>query len=620
MSQQSTTNFRYDINALRSIAVTAVLFFHYKVPGFSGGFTGVDVFFVISGYLMSKIIITGINNGSFSVLDFYGKRLKRIVPALMVLIAAINIISFFNYFPSDYQLIQKNSAGSILFISNFFYWLDSGYFAEASDSNILLHTWSLSVEWQFYMIYPLLLLLVGKFLKRKIPFIWVFVVLTLMFYLATVFYAQKDRDAAFYLLPTRCWEMMFGGIALLVEGFLENIKFKKALVLFGYGGILISILLLNSNIVWPGKYTIIPVFATFLVVALRMDNFKILRSESVQLLGKMSYSLYLWHWPVYVIAQYWGFDTTIINTLVMVLIAGLLGFLSFKYIESAKFNNQPVLAAMTSLAILTGLLSYYEVNAFVFSKEALQVIGFKKRYTEKRLLQFNEGTCYISRDISGSKKYNKVACLEVLEGRKNILLIGDSHAGHIASPLKDRLAKMHVNLMQASASSCLPLVNAKGASFCSEIMNYIYKDFVVNNFSKIDGVIISANWVTAADERKLLYQIKSTVEYLNRYNIKTVIIGQNETYKISYPLLKAKEIQYGVANSKKNMVEKSFSINGYLKQNLKQYYIDVINNEDPGMKADTIPYMLDKNHYTTYGAEIAIKKILENPLITTLIK
>ena len=146
MNQPSHLKFRYDINALRAISVIGVLLFHYKVPFFEGGFAGVDVFFVISGYLMSKIIINGINRNNFSLPEFYGRRFKRIVPALLVLVLVLTVVGFFIYFPVNYRLNEQNVAASVLFISNIVYWQSAGYFAEASDTDILLHTWSLSVE------------------------------------------------------------------------------------------------------------------------------------------------------------------------------------------------------------------------------------------------------------------------------------------------------------------------------------------------------------------------------------------------------------------------------------------------------------------------------------------
>ena len=155
--------FRYDINALRALAVISVFLFHLKIPLFSGGFIGVDVFYTISGFLMSKIVIDGLQKNTFSIWDFYSKRIKRIVPALLFLIFMITSVGYFIFLPNDYKTNDVNAFSSLLFYSNFHYWKDSlNYFRQQADSNIFLHTWSLSVEWQFYMIYPLFLLVLKK--------------------------------------------------------------------------------------------------------------------------------------------------------------------------------------------------------------------------------------------------------------------------------------------------------------------------------------------------------------------------------------------------------------------------------------------------------------------------
>ncbi|QJD95173.1 acyltransferase [Mucilaginibacter robiniae] len=231
-----SNNFRYDINALRAVAILGVLLFHYNVPFFAGGFSGVDVFFVISGYLMSRIIINSIDKSTFSFIDFYSKRIKRIVPALLIVILTITIICFFFYFPEDYKLNEKYGTASLIFLSNILYWKSSGYFDPASNTNIFLHTWSLSVEWQFYMLYPIALLILSKLFKKK-PQYWTFFILsTISIIVLSFLYTQHKATASFYLLPSRSWEMMFGGIAFFAE---EKFQGFNTNVMLQYWGILL---------------------------------------------------------------------------------------------------------------------------------------------------------------------------------------------------------------------------------------------------------------------------------------------------------------------------------------------------------------------------------------------
>lgn len=156
--------FRHDINALRALAVVSVLFYHFNVPFFNGGFSGVDVFYVISGYLMTKIILEGFDRNQFSLLTFYKKRVQRIVPALTFLVVVVLACCFFTYMPDDYQEVARNGSFSLLFISNIAYSFVGSYFGNSADNNIFLHTWSLSVEWQFYLLLPLVLLYCNRYL------------------------------------------------------------------------------------------------------------------------------------------------------------------------------------------------------------------------------------------------------------------------------------------------------------------------------------------------------------------------------------------------------------------------------------------------------------------------
>src|SRR5690606_4017278 len=212
--------FRADINGLRAIAVIGVVLFHFSAALSPGGFAGVDVFFVISGFLMTGIIFSGVTKGSeknvksFSLLRFYKSRALRIVPALAVLCLFLLVFGWLFLIPLDYKELGKHAAGSIAFISNIVYWQEAGYFDSASHEKWLLHTWSLSVEWQFYILYPLVLLVLFQFLSIRLAKLFVLLGAVLGFAFC-VFATYKWADASYYLLPTRAWQMLAGGVAYL---------------------------------------------------------------------------------------------------------------------------------------------------------------------------------------------------------------------------------------------------------------------------------------------------------------------------------------------------------------------------------------------------------------------
>jgi peptidoglycan/LPS O-acetylase OafA/YrhL len=619
MSQPNHIKFRYDINALRAISVIGVLLFHYKVSFFDGGFAGVDVFFVISGYLMSKIIINGINRSNFSLLEFYGRRLKRIVPALLVLVLALTLVGFFIYFPVNYQLNEQNAAASILFISNFVYWQSAGYFAEASDTNILLHTWSLSVEWQFYIIYPIILLFVSKFLKSKTQYLYGFITVILISYLGAIYYTTIDKDGSFFLLHSRAWEMMFGGLAFLCEDLAKNIKIgvRKFMAIAGYLVIFISFYYLDSTMAWPGKYTIVPVFAAFIIIVANCNDFRVLKFGVVQGMGKISYSLYLWHWPVYVIAQYWGYPLNASIVVALTVISLVLGYLSYKYVESYNFTgNKPILAGALALLIATGTLSYFDINKIAFKHEAVMVAGYNKRHPEGTRLS-NSG-CFLTTQNKSLSEYNQAACLSIKPGSKNFILVGDSHSADISEPFRKYFKDKNVNIMIATASGCYPFVNEKGGSkVCLALVDHVLKKFIVQNAGRIDGVIISANWVKTkpGNRKKLEKDLRATIDYLEENKLKVIVIGQSEAYTITYPALKAKELQFNTRLTRRYLRGQCYVINDFLKQRFEHYYIDIINKKSfPTLGPDYTPYIFDKDHFTPYGGDLAINKILANPI------
>ena len=611
------TKFRYDINALRGIAVLGVILFHFKIPYFNGGFSGVDIFFVISGYLMTRIIMNGIDKNTFSIAEFYGKRLKRIVPALLFLIATLTILGFFFYFPVDFMLNEKNAASSVLFVSNIFYWKNSGYFDPSSETNILLHTWSLSVEWQFYLIYPVILLLLAKLFKKRYHFIIFFIVSTILIMIFSFIFTKKAPTASFYLLPTRSWEMMFGGIAFFLEDIIKNVKIRRFASLFGYAGLLACIFVLKTDMQWPGIFTIIPVILTFIIIVANFNDLSILKSNIVQFCGKVSYSLYLWHWPVYVVSKYFGVQTNLISVLSLIILSVVLGYLSYKYIEAINLkSNVLILSTMAVFTVITCSLGLKSTNSFMFKPLSIYLTNYETRNVDKKS-QFSSGCCFVSSLHAGMKDYKKLECLAIKPKMKNILLIGDSHAAQISLSLRTALKENNINLLQATSSGCSPVKKLNGELRCSEIMDYVYNDFIVNNSKKIDGIFICANWVGRAggDNDKMVADVKNTIKYLNSLDIPVLLIGQNETYNMSYASILAKESEYNINLRDSQINQDSYKINTLMKDAFKLNYINIINQTDfPKLSENSSPYMFDENHFTKYGADLATVKIFSDPL------
>ncbi|MDR3694493.1 acyltransferase family protein [Mucilaginibacter sp.] len=606
------TKFRYDINALRSVAVISVLLFHLKVPYCSGGFIGVDVFFVISGYLMTRIIFDGIEKNEFSILNFWNKRIKRIVPALLFLTLVITIVGYFFYLPNEYNINEKNATSSLLFYSNISYWKNVGYFEPASENNIFLHTWSLSVEWQFYIIYPIIIWSLFKLLKKKQYVVTLIAVSTFLLCGLAIFWTYKSATASFYLLPTRIWELMAGGLALVVEK--KFVVQNKWALICCYAAIFLSTVFLNDSVLWPGEYTLIPVIATCGIIVLKQSSNAILQNSAVQLTGRISYSLYLWHWPLIVFARYMGFQFNAITVIGIIALSFLIAYLSYTFIESIKLKTSiPIILILAVLALSTNMLSNFNPN---FKAKILDMADYKKKHNREIKEQFSTDCCFVVNN--GSDEFNKFKrrdCLKIDSTQKNILLLGDSHAASLSASLREQFAAHHINLLQATASSAFPFLKKNGTSeFHHQLYQYIFYEFLTKNKGHIDGVILGGSWyqVPQLDVVEPLLQV---TRYLKTLGIPVIIIGQTNIYAIPFPSIIAKGMESNTDLTDIYSNKQAAVYNDFLKQKLKPYYIDVYyNKQTPAVSSNFDPYEFDRNHLSKYGADLAVKKILSDSI------
>lgn len=607
---QQVSNFRYDINGLRAIAILGVLLFHYKVTGFEGGFAGVDAFFVISGYLMSRTVIGQVAKGSFRFTDYFTRRLQRIVPALLFMIAVVCGACFFFYFPDDYKEVLNNGSASVLFMSNIYYWLNApSYFDPGTDTNMFLHTWSLSAEWQFYIIYPFMLILFNRLFKRRGVYRGVFTALTALSFIMALIVWQYDDSAAFYLLPTRAWEMMAGGLAFFAEGRIKNIWVQRGTAITGYLMVLSGYFIFDEQLPWPGFYTLVPVAGTLLIIIANYNNFSFIRLGVFQFIGKVSYSLYLWHWPVYVIAQYYGLGTQWKMVVAYCAVSGILAYLSYRYIESITFaKNQHIHIGAAVLFTVFFLLGYCNANTGLFDPKALKMAGYQLQLKPFQK-QFMRGVCFVE-DV---KLLKKEACLCFDRTKPNILIIGDSHAAQFSQSLREGFPDM--NFLQATAPATLPTLTSyyTKKNNVRPLMDFMYGDFIPKNAARIDGVVLSANW---AGQRIVALEaivngINEALAYFKKYSIPVVVIGQTERYTVPYPVVLARNFSGGKGV---NFYLETYTqqIDALLGNRLKGCYVEMMGRPYKPMTAGGEPYMRDKDHLTKFGADQAVQWIKAN--------
>lgn len=324
-------DFRADINGLRAWAVVLVMLYHFGVPGFAGGFVGVDVFFVISGYLMTAIIFGRQAAGRFSVTDFYLARARRIVPALAVACLGVLGFGWFWLGAVDYTTLGKHAGAAILFFSNHVFASEAGYFDSASHEKWLLHTWSLSLEWQFYLLYPLLLAGAARFSRVSARGLVVATFLLSLTY--ALWLSASEPGEGFYLLSARAWELLAGGLVYLYAAEVRRWPVAPAWIEgAGFVLILLAGVWVDMNH-WPGPLVMVPVAGAVLVLLANRQASLLTAHPVVQALGRWSYSIYLWHWPLLVAALYLRLPRGLGLSLGLLTVSVALGALSYRFVE-----------------------------------------------------------------------------------------------------------------------------------------------------------------------------------------------------------------------------------------------------------------------------------------------
>lgn len=410
--------FRQDINGLRAVAIIGVILFHFNHEWLPGGFSGVDVFFVISGFLMTSIVVRGLDNDSFSLFKFYVSRANRIIPALAFLCLVLMIFGWFYLAPGDYKTLGKHALSSMEFSSNFTYLNESGYFDKSVYTKWLLHTWSLSVEWQFYILFPIILMILKKYLNIQ-NLKKVFLISTIFAFFIALFLSYINPLSAFYLLPARAWELLLGGVAFLYPLVMQN-KNKKRIELLGVSLIILGYFLITNETIWPGYMALIPVIGTYLIIVSNRQNSLLTNNFVLQYIGKWSYSIYLWHWPLVVLGVYFSIANW---WLIGIPLSIFLGYLSYRYIESIKFSSYDSWSSILKVKpvwmfLFTGVIAAgaYNSNGYEFHySQELQVIGKES---------FNGP----SRALHCQNFDNQKEC-QFGKGKVAAIVMGDSHSG-----------------------------------------------------------------------------------------------------------------------------------------------------------------------------------------------
>jgi len=502
-------NFRYDINALRALAVVSVVFYHFKVKGFGVGFIGVDIFFVISGYLMTQIIVNMLDKNSFSYIKFIYSRATRIWPALIGLVLALSLFGAILLPADDYMKFAESAIKALLFISNAEFAKGVGYFSSGIEERWFLHSWSLSVEWQFYCAYPLIVFALykvatevssgwSKRLDSKQLLNLILLTLTLSSFFYSLHLTLIDQPKAFFSLPSRAWEMLIGGHVLLLKNTKLNLWVKQhagyfkclsvamfaACVWLGRGGVWES--------VWPGRFALIPVIATAIYILAEESNSFWSRLESnkvTQSLGNWSYSIYLWHWPVVIAINFYGLAVVPKSIAVAGLILSIIfGYISYRWIEQVFRTKNVSLYSLLKVVIPYGLVCIL-VTAIVWTNGAANrpnIISYPEEYsTALKLPGKYENSKLLPAQSLQTLTLNESA-------QQKVLLMGDSHAEHLYPWFVHNLKNASVTFAITIGCPPLPGLNRHDQGWsCDQSFQKIER---LIQKSQFDVIVISGNW------------------------------------------------------------------------------------------------------------------------------
>ncbi len=628
-------DYREDIDWLRAIAVLAVVAFHnLEPPANFGGFVGVDIFFVISGYLITGIIQSEAKRGTFSFAQFYERRVRRLLPALYAMVALTAIPSFHYLLTSERQEFFRSVAAVVTFTSNFFFWFQTGYFDHAAVEKPLLHTWSLAVEEQFYLALPLLLWALLRFFRgRRLALPAALGAMTLASFALGVWLMRTDRSAAaFFMSPPRAWEFLIGGL-IAIEGFpvLRNALAQQAARGIALVLIAIPIFSLRQGPGFPGFNALLPCIgaAAFIwsgigVPTLKRGAYSLL--NVVKFFGQISYSLYLWHWPLFTFARF-SKNSLVLDPLDKIALFALtvaISYLSWRFVEQ-PFRSGTLtparrdafrIAGVSTVVLLAASAGGIVLNETPSDADrvALQLESYNT-YNYQPLYRF--GSCFAP--VGGGLND---ACLAFAPDKTNVLLWGDSLAAHYFHGLSKTTDPQAVNVLQATQAACMPTFNAaaQGNASCRSFATQMDAFF---GGRKPDLVILSADWLEYARPPRfdgMIADIRQTISKLTGLGIAVVLLGPAVQFKARLPsMLMRANLRHVDADPKEFVLPDIFSLDQKMKAALPAHekfsYISVVDAICPSRQCPLtigggIPLSWDHAHLTAEGSVYVMDRLV----------
>jgi peptidoglycan/LPS O-acetylase OafA/YrhL len=647
--------YRPEIDGLRALAIIPVILFHAGLQLFSGGFVGVDVFFVVSGYLITSLIINEKQENTFSLINFYERRARRILPALFCMMLACLPLAWYSMPPSDRRDFADTLVVVSTFVSNVYFWRTSGYFDTASELKPLLHTWSLAVEEQYYVLFPIFLLLIWKLGKRWI--VATFAVIAIISLAAAQWGSLNKPAFAFFMLPTRGWELFGGGLLAFQLSYKDRDKrINESLSCVGLFLILYAICAFDKHTPFPSVYTLIPTIGAALIIVFGTERTfigKLLGSKLFVGVGLISYSAYLWHYPLFAFVRHNSIgDPSMLALGASTLTSLLVAYSSWRFVETPLRNRQRIGrnkillygALCSGLFVAIGLVGH-------FYKGIQSRYDLPESISSSFGISLREG-CFDKVSVHTREDW---LCDLGSKGKPSFIVFGDSHAFALMDALDKAARSVNVYGKFTATSSCPPLLDiyvlsvSQAVSDC-HLLNKRVFDYVTAN--KIEKVFLVARWTYYTDggydgkefvflglsknsqqhkeasRRAFEVGLQNTVKAYDKIGVKVYIVGQapqqkydaKKIYFTSYAPYKSKPEFNGNLRSLSVSVQEHHRLQSHVMTVFKFYEghdnIKVISLD--GLFCDVYKctvgdgdrsYYADDDHLSSAGALLIVNEI-----------
>ena len=526
----------------------SVVGFHAFPSWVQGGFIGVDIFFVISGFLISTIIFGNLKGNTFSFIEFYSRRIKRIFPALLLVLIASYAFGWFALLADEYKQLGKHIAGGAGFISNFVLWNERGYFDNTAETKPLLHLWSLGIEEQFYIVWPLLLWLAWK---RRVNLLTITIVIGLISFALNTGTVRSDAVAVFYSPQTRFWELLVGSALAYATLYKKNVltnhkhKLANAQSLVGAALIAVGVLVITKAWIFPGWWALLPTTGAALIISAGTQawlNRAVLSNRILVWFGLISFPLYLWHWPLLSFARIIESEPPNREIrIAAVLISVALAWLTYRLIEKpirfGKHSKPKAIALLLSM-IAVGYVGYnaYKRDGLEF-RQSVHNASLNPRVTNEfvgPLWKFTKSDLCLNRyPFKEAAEYGWWFCMASKDAPPTLVLLGNSNANQFYAGLANNTSLKHHSIL--SIGTCDPakvdesqLTEEVTFSPCSghrPLQQQKFIDNIVENLNSVRYVILAG--LNRNPDWKYVSRLKERVDFLERHYIKVIIFTPN---------------------------------------------------------------------------------------------